>query len=38
MKDEYDEIISMLQRLKGNKRALAYVKGWLEMLVNKYNV
>lgn len=34
--DDYEEIIAMLQKIKGNSKALAYIKGVLKMFINKY--
>lgn len=34
--DDYEEIVALLQRIKGNKKALAYIKGFLQMFISKY--
>ncbi len=34
--DDYEEIVAMLQKIKANKKALAYIKGFLQMFIQKY--
>lgn len=34
--DDYGEIITMLQQIQGNKKALAYIKGFLKMFIERY--
>lgn len=34
--NDYDEIIAMLQTIKGNQKALAYVKGFLKLAIKRY--
>ena len=36
MMDDYHEILTMLQKIKDNLKALSYLKGFLEMFINKY--
>lgn len=34
--DDYEEIVAMLQGIKGNAKALAYIKGFLKMFIERY--
>lgn len=34
--DDYEEIMSMLQEIKGNSKALAYIKGFLKIFFELY--
>lgn len=34
--DDYEEIMSMLQLIKGNVKALAYIKSFLKMFIELY--
>lgn len=34
--DDYEEIVKMLQSIKGNKKAIAYIKGFLKMFIERY--
>lgn len=34
--DDYEEIVAMLQKIKGNSKALAYIKGFLKMFIERY--
>lgn len=34
--DDYEEIVALLHKIKGNQKAIAYIKGFLQMFINKY--
>lgn len=34
--DDYEEIVAMLQKIRANSKALAYIKGVLKMFIEKY--
>lgn len=34
--DDYEEIVSILQKIKENSKALAYIKGFLKMFIERY--
>lgn len=33
--DDYDEIVAMLQKIKGNSKALAYIKHFIKDILSK---
>lgn len=34
--DDYEEIVAMLQTIKGNSKAMQYIKGFLKMFIERY--
>lgn len=34
--DDYEEIVKMLQSIKGNSKALAYIKDFLKAFIGRY--
>lgn len=34
--DDYEEIVTMLQKIKSNNKALQYIKDFLKSFINRY--
>lgn len=34
--DDYKEIITILEKIKDNPKALAYIKGFLQVVIKRY--
>ncbi len=34
--DDYHEVVSMLQKIKDNQKAMCYIKGFLKMFIDRY--
>lgn len=34
--DEYEEVVTMLQKIRSNAKAMSYIKGFLKMFIERY--